>query len=672
MDYLTVTQAAFLSAFATTACLLGLLLFQSFQHKWKRFLLVGVIGQFIWALTLFISYNSAQPNTSAILGVEFLRLMLWLICLGLLLSKRTSILAWPLKAKILAIVTTAIAAYGGYSSYFLESSADSISLTLMLLATSSLVFTEQVVRNLNTHRMVKLIGLCLTFLFAFDVLMYGHNLISETIPTAMWQARAALAFMVAATLSVGTLIFNERGDSQYIFTVSRPAAFFSTAVLFSILLIGAVSLGSFYVKQQGFLGAYLFTLVMLGALLLLFTLVISKAFRQHFEVFISKHFFALKYDYRIEWLQAIKRLSDLRTIQENYYEDILNILCAAVRAESGSLWISNGSELKEITSNLELPNTPEAITINEPFIRTMLKESWIYVPQSRSTSLAENNRLLPNWIEANENIWLIAPLIIQMKLVGFVILTRPRIDSEITFEDRDLMTNISTQVASHILLHQQEKVISDAKQLETYNRLSAFIMHDINNVIAQLALIGKNAERHRKNPAFVDDMIKTVHNATSRMQGLVQKFNPASKEQRSSFAASELLADLYSECEGHLPKPELSVEHDFQVGADKQRLTLALKNLVRNAQEATSDDGSVKITARLENGTGHIIIEDDGLGMSQSFINEELFRPFATTKIENGVGIGAYLTKSYIEHLGAILSVQSKKGTGTRFEITFG
>jgi len=156
------------------------------------------------------------------------------------------------------------------------------------------------------------------------------------------------------------------------------------------------------------------------------------------------------------------------------------------------------------------------------------------------------------------------------------------------------------------------------------------------------------------------------------MQGLVQKFNPASKEQRSAFAASELLTDLYTECEGHLPKPELNVEHDFQVGADKQRLTLALKNLVRNAQEATSDDGSVKITARLENGTGHIIIEDDGLGMSQSFINEELFRPFATTKIENGVGIGAYLTKSYIEHLGAILSVQSKKGTGTRFEITFG
>ncbi|WP_146171172.1 HAMP domain-containing sensor histidine kinase, partial [Saccharospirillum sp. MSK14-1] len=64
-------------------------------------------------------------------------------------------------------------------------------------------------------------------------------------------------------------------------------------------------------------------------------------------------------------------------------------------------------------------------------------------------------------------------------------------------------------------------------------------------------------------------------------------------------------------------------------------------------------------------------VEDDGLGMSPSFIDDELFRPFSTTKTENGVGIGAYLTKSYIEHLGALLNVQSKEGQGTRFDITF-
>jgi putative PEP-CTERM system histidine kinase len=351
---------------------------------------------------------------------------------------------------------------------------------------------------------------------------------------------------------------------------------------------------------------------------------------------------------------------------------VLKTLRQAVKAETGSLWINNGAELRKIAGELELTNAPDSLSINEPFIRTMLKESWIFVPQSRETSLAENNRLLPSWMFENTNVWLIVPLIIQMKLVGFALLSRPKVNSDITYEDRDLMTNISTQVASHLLLHQQEKVISDSKQMETYNRLSAFIMHDINNVIAQLALIGKNAERHKKNPAFVDDMIKTVENATSRMQGLVQKFNPASKEKRSEFPVRNLLENLLVEVQDYQPTPELIIENEFNVEADLQKLTLALKNLVRNAQEATQDGGSLTIEAKQTDKGPQIVIQDSGHGMTQRFIDEELFRPFATTKEDNGVGIGAYLTKSYIEHLGALLNVTSQEGSGSRFEITFG
>jgi len=672
MDYFTVTQTAYLSALITTACLLSLLVVQAYLHPWKRLLLVGVAGQFIWALTLFVSYTVARTSTTVILSAELMRFVLWLACLILLLSKRIPVSIWPKKLLSLVTLTSVIACIGAYLLYVGDSSANAFSLVLMLLATFSLVFTEQVVRNLNSHRMVKLIGLCLTFLFTFDVLMYGHSFITLSIPSGLWQARAAMAFTVSLALAIGALIFNDRGDSHYLFAVSRPAAFFSTTIVFSILLIGAVSLGTFYIDKPAFLGTYLFTLALLAGLLLLFTLMISQTIRQHFEVFLSKHFFVLKYDYRIEWLKAIKRVSELDSNQSGYYQDALSILCVAVRAESGSLWISNGSEFRELAGTLTLIDAPATVQVNEPFIRTMLKESWIYVPRSRTTSLAENNRLLPAWIEANEDIWLIAPLIIQMKLVGFGVLARPRINTEITFEDRDLMTNISTQVASHILLHQQEKVISNAKQLETYNRLSAFIMHDINNVIAQLALIGKNAERHKDNPAFVNDMIKTVHNATSRMQGLVQKFNPASKGQRSAFLASDLLSDLYAECAHFHPLPILVVEQDFSIDADKQRLTLALINLVRNAQEASGQNGQVTISAQLQHGRGQLVVADDGQGMSQCFISEELFRPFSTTKVDNGVGIGAYLTKSYIEHLGATLNVHSKEGFGTRFEITFG
>ena len=670
MDYLTVALAANITVFVTTACLLFLLLFQALRTTWKRWLLFGALGQFIWSCALLASYLQ-QLNPMLLLNVELLRLALWLTSLIFLLAKHTSIVSWPGRSKVVAGLALITTLAGFFYVNTASSSADNIRLILMLMAIFALVFTEQVVRNLNSHRVIKLLGLCLTFLFAYDTFIYGQSLISHELPAILTQGRSALAFLMATFLAIGALIFNEKSDSQYLFSVSRPAVFFSTTAFLSSLLIILISVGSYYVKSQGFLGTYLFLLALIAALLIIFSLTMSLTFRQHFEVFISKHFFALKYDYRIEWLNAIRRVSELKTNSSSYYQEVLDILKSASRSSGGSLWLNSGSEIREVCTTLPLANKPSLIQVSEPYVRLMLKESWIFVPQSRVSSLAANNHLLPDWIKTNDSIWLLVPLIIQMKLIGFVILSKPKFGNEITYEDRDLMTNISTQVASHLLLHQQEKVISDAKQLETYNRLSAFIMHDINNVIAQLVLIGKNAERHKKNPAFVDDMIKTVHNATSRMQGLIQKFNPSVKEKRSEFLVSELLEELTDEVSQYQPVPSLSVTTDFTITADKQRLTLALKNLVRNAQEATKSSGCVNIQAEKKPTGSQIIIEDNGHGMSQQFIDEELFRPFATTKSDRGVGIGAYLTKSYIEHLGAFLTVSSTEGKGTRFEITF-
>ena len=670
MDYLTVTLTANFTAFVTTACLFVFVVIQATKQTWKKYIALGVFGQLIWSLAELTSYYK-DLDFILLLEIELFRLTLWLISLFLLLSKRTTFKRWPRKSQALSVIGLFLAVITFTLVLIDGIGANVIRLSLMILTTFCLIFTEQVVRNLNTHRMMKLFGLCLTFIFAFDILMYGQSIVSNSVPTLLLQSRSALAFTFAAALAVGSLIFDEQNDNQYLFTVSRPAAFFSTTLFASLLLIGIGSFGSYYVNGHGFLGTYLFSLAFLIALLLFFALIISRTFRQHFEVFISKHFFALKYDYRIEWLNAIRQLSELRSDHHDYYDQVLNILKSALRSTSGSLWINSGSEIKYVTGKLLPENCPKGVAVSDEFVRTMLKESWIYAPQSHESSLSENNRLLPEWLLNSDKVWLVAPLIIQMKLVGFVILSPPKVATSITFEDRDLMTNISTQVASHILLHQQEKVISDSKQMETYNRLSAFIMHDINNVIAQLALIGKNAERHRNNPAFVDDMIKTVHNATSRMQSLIQKFNPASKEKRTTFPVSELCQELKQDFNRSLPIPTIQIDVDFQIEADKQRLSLAVKNLIRNAQEATDEDGFVLLHAKKTMGGKQLLIKDSGHGMSQRFIDEELFRPFVTTKETNGVGIGAYLTKSYLEHLGATLKVYSKEGEGSLFEITF-
>jgi len=346
-------------------------------------------------------------------------------------------------------------------------------------------------------------------------------------------------------------------------------------------------------------------------------------------------------------------------------------VCGTFKANSGVLWLHQNGKLAFAASH-DFTGEVHDYSPDSLFIKNMVKDSWIYSPLSRHGAISQHNEDLPDWF-AKESLWMVCPMICQMKLIGMIAISKPRQSAEVTFEDRDLMTNLVDQISSQILLHQQESVISSNKQMETYNRLSAFIMHDVNNVIAQLALIVRNAEKHKNNPAFIEDMIKTVHNSVDRMHGLIQKFKPESSETLENIQVSELIKEIETACSDRKPLPEIKIENDFIFTADRQKIVLALKNIVRNAQDATDDDGAIVISAfkDSETRTKQISIADTGIGMSQDFINNELFRPFSTTKADNGVGIGAHLTRSYLEHIGASLTVDSKIGAGSRFSITF-
>lgn len=669
MDYLTVNQVAFLSASIATFALFIVLVFQSYSDTWKRTLLIGFFGQLFWSVAVFSNYSTSAISTNQLLLIEHTRFSLWHITLFLLLFKRTPIKNWPNSTKFilgLAITANALSIYGIFSNN--PNSTVVISTAFAILSVLGLVITEQVVRNLNTHRLIKILGICLTTLFAFDTLVYGLSTLNGNIPAFMWQTRAALALAVAFSLSLGSLVFNQSTSTSAIFSVSRPAAFYSSTIVLAALIIATFSIGSIYFEKPSFLASYIFTLTLLAGLLLLAALTISRQFRQKVDVFFGKHFFSLQYDYRQEWLSATRRISDLSEISSSkFYDEVLSILCNAIKAKSGSLWLNEDSRLIEKTSTLYIKNKPEFIDSSADFVKTMLKENWIFAPNSNLPTLTDNNNQLPDWIKEDKSIWMVAPLVVQMKLVGFVIIKRPSSSADLTYEDRDLMTNVAIQLANQIRLQQQETTISQAKQLETYNRMSAFIMHDTNNVIAQLALIVKNAQRHKTNPAFIEDMISTVENSVNRMKGLVQKFNPNSVSKPVQIMASDLIHGVIDATSDKQPPVSLTVTEDFSLHIDKQKLMLAIKNIVRNAQEASDEDGSVAITVE----KFKVTISDTGGGMSESFIKEKLFHPFSTTKSENGIGIGAYLTKSYIEEIGASLKVISQENVGSTFIIQF-
>jgi putative PEP-CTERM system histidine kinase len=181
-----------------------------------------------------------------------------------------------------------------------------------------------------------------------------------------------------------------------------------------------------------------------------------------------------------------------------------------------------------------------------------------------------------------------------------------------------------------------------------------------------------NAEKHKRNPEFVDDAIATIANSVDRMSRLlVQLTQGQAAEQRRSVDLADLLARVVQRAANRLPHPTLKVISDCSTEADPDRLIMVLDHVIRNAQDATGENGEVEIELDCEAQAPRIHVRDNGIGMDETFQRDRLFRPFDTTKGSKGMGIGAYQAREYLRSLGGEVSVSSAPGQGTTFGFLF-
>jgi putative PEP-CTERM system histidine kinase len=244
-----------------------------------------------------------------------------------------------------------------------------------------------------------------------------------------------------------------------------------------------------------------------------------------------------------------------------------------------------------------------------------------------------------------------------------------------TYEDRDLLRTVGRHVATLLAQQTADRKLTESRQFDAFNRFAAFVMHDLKNSVAQLQLLVANAERHRRNPEFMDDAIETIGNTATRMTRLIEQLQ--SPDKLGAMRPVRLLPLLQAiaaraatrppglQCS--LPQTDANVA--LAVQADADRLGAVLDHVVRNAQDATGGSGSVALYFTTERGWARIGVQDNGPGMDMDFVRERLFRPFDSTKGSKGMGIGAYQTREYVRQLGGEVEVQSSPGAGTLFLI---
>jgi putative PEP-CTERM system histidine kinase len=228
-------------------------------------------------------------------------------------------------------------------------------------------------------------------------------------------------------------------------------------------------------------------------------------------------------------------------------------------------------------------------------------------------------------------------------------------------------------VSNYLFQFEGAYALAENAQFAAFSRMSAFVLHDLKNVMAQIDLILANAQQHKSNPEFIDDTFETLEHTKSRMDKMLKQLTEkkvVEGNKSTQTNVKELVFRVIQErCQSLLPLPSMNdISADIMLDIDAEKFSNVLYHLISNAQQATTDLGEVKVEIHPGN-PARIKIIDDGEGMSEEFVATRLFKAFDTTKGNAGMGIGAYDAKNYIEEIGGTLVVESEEGIGSTFTI---
>ena len=550
-------------------------------------------------------------------------------------------------------------------------SRDSSLLVWITIAITGMLLVEQIFRHSKQANRWAIKYLCLGIagMFAFDFFLYSEALLFKQVSPNLWAARGFVNSLAVPLIAI-SIARNPKWELDI--HVSRDVVFHSITVIGAGIYLLAMAAAGYFIRYYGGTwGGTVQIAFFVGSGILLVILLFSGNIRAQTRVLLSKHFFSYRYDYREEWLKFTRTLA---TSEHTVPERILRAIASLVSSEGGLLWIRQDSGAYTILANWNMPEPKLSKGIElDPMIHFVKENSWIIdIQEFRQDPSLYSGLTLPSWLVDMEDAWLIIPLDFNAELTGFAIIRRSEIQKSLNWEDRDLLKTAGLQAASHLAQYRSDQALLQTRQFDAFNRLSAYIVHDLKNILAQQSLIVANAEKHKHKPAFVDDVILTIENSVARMTNLMEQMRSGLRgDEPTHIDLTQLLNKVVTAQAAQLPVPELKVStKNLCVFADFEQLSTVFSHIIQNAQEATKNTEQVTVHLFHHSGQAVIEVKDKGCGMDANFILHRLFKPFDSTKGLTGMGIGAFESREFIQSLGGNIDVESSLGKGSSFRIT--
>jgi len=665
----TLSYAAAAAAFL----FLFLLLVTSWRGRLQGMLLATAsLCNAIWAGSE--AYLAARPDTSLLPSdvLEVVRNAVWFAFLMVLLGYsrqkveplRRAAAALAAFCGVVLVVTLYSGAISGTRLVMFEM------LSHLALAVIGMVLVEQLYRNVRPQQRwgIKFLCLGLGGMFACDFYLYSESLLFRHVNEDIWAARGVVNAIIVPLLAVATA--RNPKWSLDIF-VSRRILFHSAAMLGAAVYLLGMAAAGYYVRYVGGTwGGVLQVTFLFGAVLLLLVMMFSGTLRARLKVFLSKNFFNYRYDYREEWLRFTRTLSEGEPgIQLR--ERSIQAIAELVDSPGGILWLSQDTGELEQVAHWNMPAEKWTEQLDSSLCQFLEKRQWVIHLDNYDLQPELYEGLdLPEWLRAVPRAWLVVPLMLHERLLGFVVLAKSKSNIALDWEVNDLLKTAGMQAASYLAQLEAATALLVARQFESFNRMSAFVVHDLKNLIAQLSLLLSNAGKHRDNPEFQDDMVQTIANAVDKMTRLLSQLRGGySLEPPAPVKVHDVVRQAVAARCGLKPAPRFeSSAGSLSVIAHSARLERVIGHLIQNAVEATPSDGQVTVQLSRQSDLAVIEISDTGCGMSEQFMRSRLYKPFESTKL-TGMGIGTYETQQYVRELGGRIDVQTRESQGTTFRV---
>jgi len=538
----------------------------------------------------------------------------------------------------------------------------------LFLAIIGLAIIEQLFRNTSiSHRWaIKYLFFGAGGIFVYDFYLYSDALLFRGIDQSLWEVRGLVNLAAVPMLAIAAA---RNEDWSLNIFVSRDIVLHTTTLLGGGVYLLLVAAAGYYLRDFGGNWGRLAQALFLSlAVVLLLTVLFSGQFRTRLRVFLGKHFYKNKYDYRYEWLQLTRELNSSVEGEDDFVK-ATRVLAHIVAARAGLLWLTRDGHHYENVAAWQTERIAASETGEAPLIRFLDSKAYVINLMELDLHPAEYEGLdLPAWMNAIQCGWLIVPLFGLDSLLGFIILADPLIVRSLNWEDRDLLKMAALQVSSHLGVLMASEALAEARQFEVFNRLSSYMVHDLKNIAAELEMVARNAVRHKSNPDFLVDAFDTVTTASTDIRRLLEQLRnkQVDLQKKVVIDMDSLVQEVIGMKQGKSPVPVFEgISGTCRVVAERARLANVLAHLVDNAQQATAEDGSVTIRLYPENDRCIVEIRDSGDGMDAEFIQKRLFKPFDTTKGNAGMGIGMYESREFIRQLLGEIRVQSEPGEGT-------